>query len=174
MIDTEYLKHFEERLQQNLLHLCTTDGVLDGTLLATEDLDKRWHDLAPEYVADAVEQIRDYPTVDWEACMQATYKSYYGEQGFDDMDEHIVHDLLGLPLDGVEAKHLESVIRRCAQYAVDAIRHEQIEPQSPRAFHVFARACRTMFRIGAAIELKRLGYKFEKVQIRQVPGGLPA
>ena len=40
MIDTEYLKHFEEKLQQNLLHLCTTDGVLDGTLLATEDLDR--------------------------------------------------------------------------------------------------------------------------------------
>ena len=28
-----------------------------------------------------------------------------------------------------------------------------------------ARACRAMFRIGAAIELKRLGYKFEKVNL---------
>lgn len=191
MIDTEYLKHFEERLQQNVLHLCTTDGVLDGTFLSTEDLDKRWHDLAPEYMADAVEQIRDYPTVsvawaaylglgvachwdeDWEACMKATYKSYYGSQGFDDMDEHIVHDLLGLPLEGVEAVRLENIIRRCAEYAVDAIRHEQIEPQSPRAFHVFARACRVMFRTGAAIELKRLGYKFQKVQFSHFPGGIP-
>lgn len=190
MMDTEYLKHFEERLQQNLLHVCTVDGVLDGTLLSTEDFDTRWHELAPEYVADAVEQIRDYPTVsvawaaylglgvaftwdeDWEACMQASYKSYYGEQGFDDMDEHIVHDLLGLPLEGEEAKHLEDIIRRCAQHAVDMIRHEQIEPQSPRAFHVFARACRAMFRIGVAIELKRLGYKFEKVEIERTPGGL--
>ena len=53
-MDTEYLNRFEERLQQELLRLCTDYHVLDGTLLATEDLDNRWHDLAPEYVADAV------------------------------------------------------------------------------------------------------------------------
>jgi hypothetical protein len=29
-----------------------------------------------------------------------------------------------------------------------------------------------MFRIGVAIELKRLGYKFEKVEIGRVPGGM--
>lgn len=146
--------------------------------------------LAPEYVADAVEQIRDYPVVsvawaaylglgvafcwdeDWEASAQASYQSYYGEQGFDDMDEHIVRDLLGLSLDGEEARRLEDIIRRCGQTTVGLIRHEQIEPQSPLAFHVFARACRTMFRIGVAIELKRLGYKFEKVEIGRVPGGM--
>ena len=106
-MDTEYLNRFEERLQQELLRLCTDYHVLDGTLLATEDLDNRWHDLAPEYVADAVEQIRDYPVVsvawaaylglgvafcwdeDWEASAKASYQSYYGEQGFDDMDEHL-------------------------------------------------------------------------------------
>ena len=93
-MDTEYLNRFEERLQQELLRLCTDYHVLDGTLLATEDLDNRWHDLAPEYVADAVEQIRDYPVVsvawaaylglgvafcwdeDWEASAKASYQSY--------------------------------------------------------------------------------------------------
>lgn len=44
-MDTEYLNRFEERLQQELLRLCTDYHVLDGTLLATEDLDNRWHDL---------------------------------------------------------------------------------------------------------------------------------
>lgn len=90
-MDTEYLNRFEERLQQELLRLCTDYHVLDGTLLATEDLDNRWHDLAPEYVADAVEQIRDYPVVsvawaaylglgvafcwdeDWEASAKASF-----------------------------------------------------------------------------------------------------
>ena len=42
-MDTEYLNRFEERLQQELLRLCTDYHVLDGTLLATEDLDNRWH-----------------------------------------------------------------------------------------------------------------------------------
>ena len=45
------------------------------------------------------------------------------------------------------------------------IRFEQIPPQSEMAFHVFSRACRVMFRIGAAIQLKRMGYNFEKVNV---------
>ena len=190
-IDGEPLTAANRRRWQNAVgYVSQHVFLLDGTLLATEDLDNRWHDLAPEYVADAVEQIRDYPVVsvawaaylglgvafcwdeDWEASAQATYQSYYGEQGFDDMDEHIVRDLLGLSLDGEEARQLEDIIRRCGQTTVGLIRHEQIEPQSPLAFHVFARACRTMFRIGVAIELKRLGYKFEKVEIGRVPGGM--
>ena len=190
-IDGEPLTAANRRRWQNAVgYVSQHVFLLDGTLLATEDLDNRWHDLAPEYVADAVEQIRDYPVVsvawaaylglgvafcwdeDWEARAKASYQSYYGEQGFDDMDEHIVRDLLGLSLDGEEARQLEDIIRRCGQTTVGLIRHEQIEPQSPLAFHVFARACRTMFRIGVAIELKRLGYKFEKVEIGRVPGGM--
>ena len=62
-MDTEYLNYFEEKLQQELLRLCTNYGVLGGTLLATDDIDARWNDLAPEYMADAVQQIRDYPIV---------------------------------------------------------------------------------------------------------------
>ena len=62
-MNTEYLNNFEEKLQQELLHLCTNYGMLDSTLLAADDIDNRWHDLAPEYVADAVGQIRDYPVV---------------------------------------------------------------------------------------------------------------
>ena len=103
--------------------------------------------------------------MDWTTFSAVSYQSYYGEQGFDDMDEHIVRDLMGLPLDGTDARQLEELIRRCGDSAVSHIRHEQIEPQSLMAFHIFARACRAMFRIGAAIELKRLGYRFEAVNL---------
>lgn len=181
-MDKEYLDSFEDKLQEELLRLCTSYNMLDGKLLATDDIDNQWNVLAPEYMADAVVQINEYPTVsvawaaylglaiaygwdtDWNLISKAAYQSFYGEQGFDDMDEHIVRDLLGIPLDSEEAQNLESMIRRSAQTAVTLIRAEQIEPQSPMAFYVFARAVKVMFRIGAAIELKRLGYKFEKVE----------
>ena len=177
-----YLDRFEKKLQEDLLRLCTSYHMLDGVLLSTEDIDIHWDKLAPEYMADAVPQIADYPTVsvawaaylglaiaygwdkDWKSCMDASYTSYYGEQGFDDMDEHIAFNVLGLLRDGYEAKQLEKVIRHCGESAVSAIRHEHIEPQSPMAFHVFARTCKIMYRLGAAMELKRLGYKFEKVE----------
>ncbi len=182
-MDTAYLDSFETRLQDELLHLCTSYNMLEGTFLATDDIDNRWDALAPEYMADAVGQIAEYPTVsvawaaylglaiafgwdtNWEAFSQAAYTFFYGEQGFDDMDEHIVRDLLGISLDSDEARDLEAMIRRAAQMAVAFIKGEQVEPQSPMAFYIFARAVKVMYRMGAAIELKRLGYKFEKVNL---------
>ena len=62
-----------------------------------------------------------------------------------------------------EAKELENTLRSCGEKTVMLIRHEHIEPQSPMAFHIFSRACKVMYRIGAAIELKRMGYKFEEI-----------
>ena len=182
-MDFEYLDNFEEKMQEELLHLCQNYKALDDMLLGNDDIDERWKELAPEYMVDAVEQIRDYPTVsvawaaylgmavawcwdtDWERYKDMSYKTFYGPQGFDDMDEHIVGTMLGVSLDSVEAKEIEALIRRCGETAVTLIRREQIDPQTPMAFHVFARACRSMFRTGAAIELKRLGYHFEKINL---------
>ena len=183
MVDHELLDRFETQLVDELLRLTTSRMLLDGTLLSSEDIDYRWHELAPEYMVDATREIAQYPTVavawaaylgmaiangwdkDWATSQKAPYKSFYGADGFDDMDEHIVRDIIGLNLESDAAQWIEKTIRVCAQTAISRIRHEGIEPQSPMAFHIFARATKTMFRIGAAIELKRLGYKFEKANI---------
>lgn len=180
-MNKEYLNNFESKLTDELLRLCTSCKMLDGTLLASDDIDEHWEKLASKYIADAVPQVADYPTVsvawagylgaaiangwdkNWTACSLAPYESFYGEQEFDDMDEHIVRDLLRMPLDSPDAKALEGMLRKCGEASVARIRHEQIEPQSPMAFYVFARTAKVMFRIGAALELKRLGYKFEKI-----------
>ena len=182
-MDIQYLIRFEEKMQEELLRLCTSRVALKGVLLSTEDIDEQWKILAPEYMGDAVPQIAQYPTVsvawaaylgmavaygwdsDWETYLKMPYQGYYGEQGFDDMDEHIVRDLLRIPLDSKTAKELEETIRQCGEKAVDVIRFEQIPTQSEMAFHVFARACKVMFRTGAAIQLKRMGYNFEKVNM---------
>ena len=50
-----------------------------------------------------------------------------------------------------------------ADATVSLIRHEHIEPQSIAAYQVFVASCLEMYRIGAAVELARLGYKFEKL-----------
>lgn len=183
MVNKVYLENFESRLMNELLKLCTQYKVLEGTLLSTEDIDARWHEIAPEYVADAVPNIADYPTVaiawagyvgiavahlwdeDWAAHCKDEYKSLYGPAGFDDMDENIVQKILGFHLESQEAKSIEQMMRRLGETALTLIRRENIEPQSPMAFHAFARAIKVMFRIGAAIELKRLGYKFEQVNL---------
>ena len=188
MVNKVYLESFESRIMDELLRMCTQYKVLEGTLLATDDIDARWNDMAPEYMADAVPNIADYPTVaiawagylgmavahqwdgDWAAHSKDEYKSYYGEQGFDDMDEHIVRDMIGFHLESQEAKRIEAMMRRLGETALTLIRRERIEPQSPMAFHVYARVVKVMFRLGAAIELKRLGYKFEQVNLPNMGG----
>lgn len=190
MVNKVYLENFENRIVNELLKLCTQYNVLEGTLLSTDDIDARWHEFAPEYVADAVPNIASYPTVaiawagyvgmavahlwdcDWTAHCKDGYSSLYGPAGFDDMDEHIVQKVLGFHLESREAKGIEQMMRRLGETALSLIRRENIEPQSPMAFHVFARAIKSMYRIGAAIELKRLGYKFEQVSLPGMNGGM--
>lgn len=190
MVNKVYLENFESRITDELLRMCKQYGSLDGTLLATDDIDARWNDFAPEYMADAVPNIASYPTVaiawagylgmavahlwdgDWTVHSKDGYKSFYGGLGFDDMDEHIVRDIIGFHLESREAKNIEEMMRRLGETALTLIRRERIEPQSPMAFHVYARVVKVMYKIGAAIELKRLGYKFEQVNIPNMGGGM--
>ena len=62
-MNTFYLNRFEEKLQEDLLRLCTSYKMLNGVLLANDDIDTLWNVLAPEYMADAIPQIAKYPTV---------------------------------------------------------------------------------------------------------------
>ncbi len=182
-MDIEYLDRFELKLEEELLTLCTSRKMLDGILLSTDDIDNHWKTLAPEYIADAVKEVPAYPVVsvawaaylgmavakgwdsDWTKCLATPYANYYGEHRFDDMDEHITRHILGLELDSPAASAIEDMLRMCGEKAVDLIRYEHIEPQSVMAFHVFARSAKAMFRIGAALQLFRMGYKFEKVKL---------
>ena len=186
MVNKVYLENFESRITDELLRLCKQYGILDGTLLATDDIDAKWSEVAPEYVADAVPNIADYPTVaiawagylgmgvahqwdsDWATHSKDDYKSYYGPAGFDDMDEHIVQNILGLALDSIEAKQIMNIMLCCAQKAITFIQHEHIEHQTVKAFHIFARTVKVMYKIGAAIQLRRLGYKLHKVDMNSI------
>lgn len=176
-----FLDKFEEKLRLQLLQIATERGFLKGKLLESEDITNYWHTIEPNYMADAVPQIAQYPSVsvawamylgmavaycwdaDWATYSKAAYENFYGSDGFDNMDDHIVNDILQMPLQSDEAKHLVTLVQTLAQQTVDAIRHEHIEPQSKMAFFVFARACNAMFSLGAAVELNKLGYKFEKM-----------
>ena len=182
MEDQLYYNMFQDRLERELLKICTDAGMLEGILLRSDDIDLKWKELAPEYIADGVKEIAAYPTVSvaWAgyigmavACWWnrdsaklkgQPYSVLLGPNGFDDMDDHILKDILGLLPDGKQAQQITSIMQTCAQTAVTFIRQEKIEPQSPRAFYVYARAVQVLFSIGAAIELHRLGYEMKKLR----------
>lgn len=183
----EYLDKFEDNLQAELLKLCTQRGALSGVLLASEDIDDKWQEFAPEYMADSVREINSYPMVaiawaayvgmavaewwdkDWEKGSTTPYDTLHGASGFDDMDEHILTDILGIALESQEAQFIEDMLRSCATLAISLIRHEEIEAQSTKAFYIFSRTARAMYRTGASLRLHALGYKFEKVPVSELP-----
>ena len=90
------------------------------------------------------------------------------------MDEHIVQNILGYSLDSSEAKQIMNILLCCTQKAVNFIRHEQIEHQTVKAFHIFARTVKVMFKTGAALQLHRLGYKFHKVDLNRLSNKFPS
>lgn len=196
MENTYDIETFTDKLELELTRICRESGMpvtsapsgVNGSpseapsmLLSSPDIDAHWQKLGGEYIADAVPQVNDYPTVavawaaylgmavacgwdsGWEACAATPYSAYYGEQGFDDMDDHIIRDIIGLDLQSQEACAIRNLFRRCADAAVSLIRHENIEAQSTAAYHVFVAACQEMYRTGAAVELHLLGYRFEKL-----------
>lgn len=181
----EFLDRFEQQLTQQLLKLCTAAQALSGQLLETPDFEIIWPEICTPYLGDAVPEIAKYPTVaigwmgfvglataqQWDQQWETLQKdplAFYPSllvQGFDALDDHVLDHVLGIT-NATERKALHDLVRTCAETAHSALRHEGIEPQSPMAFHTYVRCLHAMYRIGIALQLRRLGYKFEKVEMK--------
>ena len=176
-MDRALLDRFEDILQEGLHKICNSSSLLPlGTIPSSEDIERKWNEeYARAYTADAVENFNEYPDaalawaaylgmavahnwdLDWQSHCNDSYESYYGPNGYDDMDEHIAGDVLTLDEDTLS--RVRETLLSCAYATRTLIRHEGIELQTATGFYVLVRAYTVMFRLGAAIELVRLGYK---------------
>ena len=170
---------FEASLRKELIKLCTEYEMMNGQLLRSDDIDVKWDEFARDYMIDAVHEFNAYPEAslawaaflgmgvarhwdeDWRRHCSDKYVSYYGSRGYDDMDEHVLRDVLGYALDSDKAKAVSSMLSRCAALVLTLIRHEGFESQSVEAYYVLIRSVKVMYQIGASIELFRLGYSFQ-------------
>lgn len=185
MEQKEYLDHYEERLYADLMQMLRSKNELpqQGPLPQTPDITDLWlSSLAPSYCADAVKEIANYPLValgwamyvgmamakywddDWATYCQHPnlYEHLRDIRGFDYLDEVVREDLYGYKHDSKAFVDCENLVRSCAQMANDQIRHEQVEPSTPLAFHVFARSIKVLYLMGAAVGLCRQGYSMHK------------
>ena len=177
MEEKEYLDKYEQTLTSELLKVCTQQGRLQGRLLPSPDLDDQWERVAESYLGDAVKEIAAYPAValgwmmyvgmgiahvwdkDWKRWSQLPniYEHMRDMRGFDCLDEYVREGLLGLT--GQAYDDMQELVRMCSMIALSQIRRENVEPQSPMAFHVYVRSIHALYIIGSSIELHRLGYK---------------
>lgn len=184
----ELLNRYEEQLRKSLVERLSEQKLLEGRLLEVEELNEKWHAAAPSYMADAVPEIAKYPLVaiawamyegmgiaalwdkEWKRyeAVEDIHKMLTEPRGFDCMDEYITEILLTTPLGSPEAEKLEDMVRSTAELAQSLIRKEQVEAQSVMAFHIFARTTKVMFEAGVAVQLRRMGYNYVKVNAEVV------
>ena len=170
---------FSERIKTALLTYLSAQGLVDQRLAESPDIDEMWDKVAPMFVKDAVREVAEYPTValgwamylgmavahfwdeDWAtySAKDNLYIYLRDKRGFDYMDEVVRGEILGLDQDAFA--QMEKTVQNCAANVWSTIRHEQVEPQSPAAFKVFVAAVKVLYTIGAAMELKRLGYSMQ-------------
>lgn len=187
-IQYSFLERFTDNLKEQLISICTRRGMLGGEFYIIDELTVKWKESAPQYMADAVPEIKDYPTVAiaWACYFGIGAASFWdlawdqlkdipdlylyirSKRGFDNMDEYVMEELSGLKEnspneeENKNAKTLTSTIQQCARTALTLIRKEGIEPQSKEAFYLFYNVTELFFYLGVSLELYRLGYKYEK------------
>ena len=172
------LDSFQEILEAGLLKVCSALG-LGGEMMISPDIEEKWNEFLKDYVADAVENFNEYPDaalgfaaflgmavafhwdLDWERYKNLSYRDYYGSRGFDNMDDHITHDIL--LLNDEFDRRLRSCISSCVQATLGLLRHEGIDTSSEQGFYCLVRCYEVLFRIGASLTLSRLGYRREKL-----------
>ncbi len=170
---TQTVEKFREDLTHFLLSVCTGNGSLKGTLLNTPDIDEAWVRLAPPFFGDAVREFNKYPEFclgcagylgmavafywdkDWARYREVPYEHILGDRGFDNLDDHITEDILK------DSKHCVPLMQSTAASAYHFLLREGPEPGTAEAYRMFLVTVEVMFKIGAAMELNRLGYKFE-------------
>lgn len=176
VMDNDSLKQldrFEEVLEKGLIKICNVYG-LAKDMMTGPDVEEKWNSMCKDYTADAVGNFNDYPNAalgfaaylgmavvrdwdtDWASSKNKAYRDYYGPHGFDDMDDHIVRDILDL--DEKTTHDIKECLLSCAQSTLGLIEHEQIETQTEFGFYILVRCWSVMYKIGASIELTRRGY----------------
>jgi hypothetical protein len=184
----DLLNKYEESLRKTITDRLSEAKWLEGRFLEVEELNEKWKSSAPSYMADAVPEIAKYPLVaiawamyegmgaavlwdkEWNRYENTEdfHKMFCEPRGFDCMDEYITEILLTAPLNSPEAEKIENMVRSTAETALSLIRKEQVEAQSVMAFHIFARTTKVMFEAGVAVQLKRMGYNYVKVNANVV------
>ena len=178
---------FINRLHNSLVNQCVTKGIIDNKIFDVQDLDEIWDKSAPQYLADAVNEIADYPMVaiawaayfgigsaalwdaDWEKAKNINdiYLYLRDMRGFDYIDEFVMEKMMHLSENNQHRIKIDDTLQECAQLALSLIRKEEIEPSSIEAYQMFAITAELFYKLGYTIALTELGYKIQFVGVER-------
>lgn len=174
-------RNVEEIFKKDLHQYLTYIKRVDERLPEAPDIEALWPKVSESYMPDAIREFSEYPTVslgwimfvgmaiakywdeDWElySKVEDLYKYLRDSIDFDHMDDYICGKVL--LLDEADSKSLSAVVAECASRTYNLLVHQNLQPGSEEAFRGFVAALHQMYLMGAAIELKALGYHMTKL-----------
>lgn len=166
----------EEIVRQDLQRYLTAMGEVDERLPECPDVEELWEKIGRSYMADGIREFAAYPTAslgwmmyigmavaklwdtEWDTYSKVDdiYVCLRDKRGYDSMDEYIREEVLGL--NGEDYTALEKLVGECASRVYNALMHRRHEPGTPEAFHSYVACIHQLYLMGAAVQLRRMGY----------------
>lgn len=171
---------FTQLFHADLRHYLLDTHRVDEMLPDAPDIESCFERILQAYLPDGMREYAQYPNVtmgwmmfigmaiahywdaDWTAHAEdeQMYEHLRDATDFDHMDDYICQKVLNLSIR--EHESLNDIVGECAARTNSLLRRHA-EPGTPEAFQAFVAALHELYTFGAAIELKRLGYKMVKV-----------
>jgi len=175
------MEQFEDKLHEDLHQFLLSMKEVDERLPECPDVEEKWEDIAKAYIPDGIREFQNFPSVslgwmmyigmavakmwDTEWHIYSKIDDLYGymrdKRGYDSMDEYIREDVLLLR--GEDYTVLEKLVGECASRVYHALRHQSIEPGTKEAFNAYVSCLHQLYLMGAAMQLKRMGYHMTKM-----------
>ena len=170
------MKSFEEELRKDLHQFLLSMNEVDERMPECPDVEDKWEEITRAYLPDGIREFQGYPSVslgwmmylgmavakmwdtEWEiySKVENLYVYIRDKRGYDAMDEYIREEVLLLQGDDYTA--LEKLAGECASRVYNALMHQRYEPGTKEAFNGYVACLHQLYLMGAAIQLKRMGY----------------
>lgn len=177
------MQEFENKLLKDLHQYLIAMGKVDERMPECPDVEDKWEPIAQSYIADGIREFADYPTVslgwmmylgmavakfwdsEWEiySKIEDLYLYIRDKRGYDCMDEYVREEVL--LLEGDDYDVLEKLVGECASRVHNALLHQHLEPGTKEAFNGYVVCLHQLYLMGAAVQLKRMGYHMTKMDV---------
>lgn len=176
---------FEKATLDDLHKYLISIGKVDERLPECPDLEEMWPQVLEGYLPDGIREFQEYPVTslgwimyigmalarrwdtDWENASKQGGRSLYetmrDEKGYDNLDDNILLNLLGL--DEKEAEEVAKNVGECASRTLGALQRSHIEAATEAAAKAYVGALHALYTMGVAYELNALGYHMTPLNI---------
>ena len=175
------IENFEKKLHEDLHQFLLSMKEVDERMPECPNVEEKWEPIAKAYIPDGIREFQNFPTAsfgwmmyigmavakmwdtDWATYskMEDLYVYMRDKRGYDAMDEYIREEVLLLR--GIDYTVLEKLTGECASRVYNAMMHQHIEPGTKEAFNAYVACLHQLYLMGAAIQLKRMGYHMTKI-----------